>query len=151
MKVLGIRVAPQVSRYAVVEYDNGVAILINHESENRLVFPVGLNAIPEKSKWLYMELERIYSQYPDLKRIIVKENEYGAENAKRRESTYLLGSVFLFAAQRNIDSRSVLYTQLRTNGSRVKEFAESNIGRSSQYWDTQMADAVAATWIAKGG
>jgi len=44
-----------------------------------------------------------------------------------------------------------LYTQLKTNGGRVKEFAETNIGRSSQYWDTQMADAVAATWVAKGG
>lgn len=151
MKVLGIRVAPQVSRYAVVEYDDGVAIFINHESENRLIFPVGVNTIAEKSKWLYMELERIYSHYPDLGRVIVKENEYGAENAKRRESTYLLGSVFLFAAQRNINIRSVLYTQLKTNGNRVKEFAETNIGRTPQHWDTQMADAVAATWIAKGG
>jgi hypothetical protein len=151
MKVLGIRVTPQVARYAIVDYDDGVAIFINHDSENRLDFPAALSTIAEKSRWLYMELDRIFPQYPDLEQIIVKENEYGGETKKRRESTYLLGVVFLIAAQRNISSRPVLYTQLKTNGGHVKEFAETNIGRSSQYWDTQIADAVAATWIAKGG
>jgi len=151
MRVLGIRVSPQGARYAIVEYDDGVAIFVNHDSENKLDFPATVSTIAGKSRWLYMELERIISKYPDLEWIIAKENEYGSETAKRRESTYLLGAVFLFSAQHNINSRSVLYTQLKTNGSRVKEFAETNIGRSSQYWDTQMADAVAATSITKGG
>ena len=151
MKVLGMRVTPQMARYAIVEYDDGVAIFINHDSENKLEFPAALSTIAAKSRWLFLELERIFAQYPDLGQVIVKENEYGGETKKRRESTYLLGAVFLFAAQQNINSRPVLYTQLKTNGGLVKEFAETNIGRSSQYWDTQMADAVAATWVAKGG
>lgn len=151
MKVLGIRISPQVTRYAIVEYDDGIANLVNCDTENKLGFPATISTIAGKSHWLYMELERIVSKYPDVKWIIAKENEYGSETAKRRESTYLLGVVFLFSAQHNINCRSALYTQLKTNGSRVKEFAETNIGRSTQYWDTQMADAVAATWVAKGG
>lgn len=151
MKVLGIRVTPQIARYAIVEYTDGVAIFINHDSENKLDFPATISTVAGKSRWLYLELERIFSLYPDLEWIIAKENEYGAETAKRRESTYLLGTVFLFAAQHNINSRSALYTQLKTNGSHVKELVETRIGRSSQYWDIQMADAVAATSIVKGG
>lgn len=151
MKVLGMRITPQTARYAIVKYDDGVAIFINHDSENKLGFPAALSTIAAKSKWLFLELERIFAQYPDLEQVIVKENEYGGETKKRRESNYLVGIIFLIAAQRNINSRSVLYRQLKTNSGRVKEFAETNIGRSSQYWDTQMADAVAATWVAKGG
>lgn len=151
MKVLGMRITPQTARYAIVKYDDGVAIFINHDSENKLEFPAALSTIAAKSKWLFLELERIFAQYPDLEQVIVKENEYGGETKKRRESNYLVGIIFLIAAQRNINSRSVLYRQLKTNSGRVKEFAETNIGRSSQYWDTQMADAVAATWVAKGG
>jgi len=151
MKVLGIRVTPQVARYAIVEYDDGVAIFINHNSENKLEFPAALSTIAAKSRWLYLELERIFAQYPDLEQVIIKENEYVGETKSSRESSYLVGIIFLIAAQRNIKSRPVLYRQLKTNSSHVKDFAETNIGRTSQYWDTQMADSVAATWIAKGG
>ncbi len=151
MKVLGIRVTPQVARYAIVEYDNGIALFINRESENKLDFPAALSTIATKSRWLYLELERIFAQYPDLEQVIVKENEYVGETKNSRESNYLVGVVFLIAAQRNIPSRTVIYSQLKTNSSCVKELAETSIGRSSQYWDKQMADAIAATSIAKGG
>lgn len=147
MKVLGIRVDPQKTRYALVELKGGTHTLLNAAGESRLTYPVDLDAPEEKLDWLYRELKRVLHEHSDIAKICIKTNEFTrSDNKAKRESTYLEGVVLLFARQNAIPVTAKLYASLGTRSDEVKDHAEQRVGRTTQYWDTKIADAVVAAW-----
>ena len=149
MKVLGIRVDPQATRYALVDYNGRVFTLLNASADSRLLYPADVTHPAEKVYWLYRELQRILHSNRDLSSACIKTNEYmGRESKPRRESAFLEGAVLLFCKQKTIPVTVKVYASLRTRSSDVQEDAEQRVGRTNTYWNTKMADAVVAAWSA---
>lgn len=147
MKVLGIRVDPQKTRFALIEYDGNNFRLLNADAESQLSYPANVSESDEKVDWLYKELSRILHERRDIEKICIKTNEYTQSDSKsKRESAYLEGAVLLFCRQNNIPVTVKIYASLSTRSADVKTHAEQRVGRTSKYWDTKMADAVIAAW-----
>jgi Holliday junction resolvasome RuvABC endonuclease subunit len=148
MQILGIRTASSSVRYAVVEWNGQDAVLVNADTENKLDFPADSQETEQKLLWLHGELERILRKYPDVSRVAVKMNEYVREKKTTRPSTHMDGVAMLTAMQADKLVCSLLYANIQQGmgSKKVQVFAEANVGRSSKYWNVQMADAVAAAW-----
>ena len=151
MRILGIRVDPQATRSALLDYDGQVSTLLNASSESRLLYPADVVQPGDKADWVYRELQRILHSYRDLESACIKTNEYMARETKpRRESAYLEGAVLLFCKQNRIPVTVKVYASLGTRSSDVQEDAERRVGRTTRYWNSKMADAVVAAWSAAG-
>lgn len=147
MKVLGLRVAPSMTRYALLKYDGKVCALLNSNTESRLVYPADANRPDEKVHWLYRELQRLFHDHPDTAKVCIKTNEYTQQDTKsKRESAYLEGAVLLFCRQANVPVTLTIYASLSTKGATVKSHAEERVGRTEKYWNKQVADAIVAAW-----
>ena len=152
-KILGVRTSPSAIRYAILcKNDDGTLQFLNFDSENKLDFPADLTTINEKIAWFGRELSRILHIHQDIEKIAVKSSEYGrgAEKTAMREAAYLDGTVILIASQKTIPLPvSVkVYKGIKrgVNRTTVKEFAQSNVGSTTKYWNEQMADAVAVAF-----
>ena len=152
-KVLGIRTAPSVVRYAIlVKNDNGTIDFVNANSENKIDFPADCHTAIQKLPWLSNEVGRIFRQNPDISHVLIKASEFGRgrESAASREAAYydaaIITQVGLLSTPIQIDVR--LYRGLGANIKRenVKSIAENYIGRTEKYWNEQMADAVVAAF-----
>jgi Holliday junction resolvasome RuvABC endonuclease subunit len=147
MKVLGIRVDPQKTRYALIDYDGNVFTLLNANTESRLLYPANVSEPDEKVDWLYRELERVLHAHQDIEKVCIKTNEYTQSDSKsKRESAYLEGAVLLFCRRNNIPVTVKIYASLSTRSADVRGHAEQRVGRTAKYWDSKMADAVIAAW-----
>lgn len=147
MKVLGIRVDPKKTMYALVDYDGTNFTLLNADTETRLLYPANVSDPDEKVDWLYRELERVLHENQDIDRVCIKTNEYTqSDNKSKRESAYLEGAVLLFCRKNNLPVTVKIYASLGTKSGDVKNHAEQRVGKSSKYWDAKMADAVIAAW-----
>ncbi|WLQ16151.1 hypothetical protein O5O45_09515 [Hahella aquimaris] len=147
MKVLGIRVDPQRTRYALVEYDGNNFTLLNSNSESRLVYPADISEPEDKVEWLYHELGRVFHSHQGVETVCVKTNEYTQNDSKsKRESAYLEGAVLLFCKSKNVPVTVKIYGSLATRSADVRKHAEERVGRTTKYWDNKMADAVIAAW-----
>lgn len=147
MKVLGIRVEPKKTRYALVDYDGSNFTLLNDNSESRLTYPADVSEPDEKVDWLYRELERLFHENQDITNVCIKTNEYTQSDSKsKRETAYLEGAVLLFCRHKELPVSTKLYASLETRSADVKDHAEQRVGRTSKYWDGKMADAVVAAW-----
>lgn len=148
MKVLGIRVDAQKTRYAIVESDGKTFTLLNGTGESRLVYPANVGDPDEKVDWLYREFERVFHENPDIDKVCIKTNEYTRSDSKaKRESAYLEGAVLLFCRQKAIPVTVKIYASLATRSADVKRHAEQRVDRTAKYWDTKMADAVIVAWM----
>ena len=76
MKVLGIRVDPTRTRYALVQYDGVNFTLLNAKDESRLLYPADVATAEDKVEWLYRELERMFHRNQDIDKVCIKTNEY---------------------------------------------------------------------------
>lgn len=147
MKVIGIRIDPQKTRYALVERDGASFTLLNADDESRLQYPANVSNSDEKVEWLYRELGRVFQTHPDIQKVCIKTNEYTQSDSKsKRESAYLEGVVLLFCRQKGIPVDVKIYASLGTRSADVRDDAERRVGRTTRYWDTKMADAVVAAW-----
>lgn len=147
MLVLGIRVDPQKTRYALLDYDGNNFTLVNADAESRLSYPGNVSKSDEKVDWLYKELECILHENQGIQKVCVKTNEYTQSDSKaKRESAYLEGAILLFCRQKNIPVTVKIYASLATKSADVKNHAEQRVGRTAKYWDSKMADAVIAAW-----
>lgn len=148
MQILGIRTSSKCVRYAVVEIDGNSTSLVNKSSENKLNFPADCEEIYQKVSWLYAELERIYRLYPNISKVAIKMNQFGNEKMTNRYSTQMDGVVMLSAVKNGKTVNNLLHANMMQgmSSTKVREFAENNVGRSDKYWDNQMADAIAAAW-----
>ena len=147
MKVLGIRVDPQKTRYALIDYDGSDFTLLNADTESRLVYPVNVSDPDEKVDWLYKEFARVLHEHQDIEKVCIKTNEYTQSDSKaKRESAYLEGAILLFCRQNNIPVIVKIYASLSTRSADVKVHAEQRVGRTEKYWDTKIADAVIVAW-----
>lgn len=147
MKILGFRAEPQSPRYAIVEVVDGDWTLLNTASENKLVFPAQCNEDTERLNWFYRELERIFHCHDDISRVVIKTNEYaGTENAAKRRSSYIEGTLLLYCGQKNIPAFLKTYASLGAKTADVKARAAERVGQTAKYWDNKMADAVVAAW-----
>ena len=149
MKVIGFRARPKEIRYAILEY-NGTDIVFLNNGENKLKYPVDATSPEKKILWVYRELERIFEDNC-IDRIAIKINEYGMENAGKRETTYVDATIMLIAAQRNLPVTRLLYSNLRLNSSTVQDAAVALVGKTEKYWDSAIADAImAGVKVARG-
>lgn len=148
--VLGIRTAPQQIRYAIVHKEDGVFTLVNQDTESLLPRPVACeDSISTHLLWVHDEIIRILRQNPTIARVAIKLPEFaGTQSLSSRLGNYLDAAVMLAAQQNAAEIFSKLYSQLATSRSKVKEHAESRVGRTPSHWDVQMADAVAVAWMA---
>lgn len=152
MKVLGIRVDPKRTRYALVSYDGINFSLLNADDESRLIYPVNITNSDEKVDWLYRELERLFHENKDIEKVCIKTNEYTQSDSKsKRESAYLEGTVLLFCRQKALPVSVKIYASLSTKSATVKNDAEQRVEKSVKYWDTKMADAIIAAWSGARG
>ena len=147
MIVLGIRISPTRTRYALVKSEDTKHALINADTESELKYPVDKDTPESKADWLYRELERIIRITPEIKRVCIKENELRSRDTKSTRETYRLEGVTLFLCHRmSKPVKMKTYTSLGTRRADVKTYAEKRVGSTSKYWDVQMADAVVAAW-----
>ena len=154
MKILGIRLAPKLARYAIIESDGTTFNLLNADSESRLMFPAEITESAEKVYWLFRELERIFHEHSDIKKVCIKTNEYTQKDTKakretaylERETAYLESVVLLYCQQNATPVTTKIYASLATKSSEVKANAESRVGRTTKYWDAKIADAIVAAW-----
>ena len=147
MVVLGIRISPQSTRYALVKSEDGKYELINADKESKLVFPADMVTPESKADWLYRELERITQQSPGIKSVCIKVNEsLFRDKMSARDSYRLEGVVLLFCHRNSIPVNMKTYNSLGTNSARVKAFAKEQVGFTTKSFTTPMADAVVAAW-----
>lgn len=146
MKVLGVRTSPSEVRYAVLSKStDGTILFENMNGESKLLFPAECTQNEQKLFWLYQELERVIRLYPDIEKIGIKSNEYGrgGESSASRDAAYFDAVVFLYAGSKNISVESKLYRSIGMTRKTVKNAIEERIGRTNQYWDEKIADAIA--------
>jgi len=144
MSVIGMRASAQEIRYAVLKYDSatGNVILVNKDTENRIKYPATINSIEDKLYWAKSEIDRIIRINPDVDKMYIKMNEYGTENAARRETTYIDSIFLLSAKEHNIPVIRKLNSQISSNASKAKEYAEYRVGKTEKYWNNTIADAI---------
>lgn len=148
MKVIGIRNSPTKIRYCILEKNENEYIFSNSGLENRLLFPKGMDDIGEKLNWCYDEVSRIIRKNSDIDKIVIKTSELsmrGETNAIRM-TTYLDGILILLGKQLGITIVLKKYTNLNTKRVEVKKYAEERVGKTLNYWDEQIADAIAAAF-----
>ena len=147
MIVLGIRISPKSTRYALVKSEGMRYILINADTESKLVYPAGLNSPESKADWLYRELERIIQKNPDIKSVCIKVSESRFRGKSPTHETYRLEGVILLLCHRNSKPvKMKKYKSLGTKRADVKACAKERVGPTTKYWTTEMADAVVAAW-----
>ena len=147
MTVLGIRISPTISRYALVKSVDGRCVLINSEAESKLEFPSDKNTPESKVDWLYQELEQIITENPDIEKVCIKINEYTrGENKAKRETSYLVGATLLCCYQKSIPVNMKMYRSLGIGmkNANVMTHAEEQVGSRVKGWDTKIADAIVA-------
>jgi hypothetical protein len=146
MKVLGIRNSPTDIRFAISEKINGSITLENISGENKLVFPKHLTLLSEKVGWLYQEFDNILSNNPDIKIIAVKQNEnVSTKYSKVQETAFYDSIAHLIGNHKGISVKSYVYNNIGTRSKEVQNFAESYTGKTTKYWNSKMADAIAVT------
>ena len=142
--ILGLRASSQEVRYAILDKDpTGKIIFTNQESENRLKYPANIESVEGKLNWIKAEVDRILRQNTAIDKIAIKMNEYaGTENAAKRETTYVDAIFLLCAAEHCLPVVRKLNSQIGSSASKAKEYAENRVGKTNQYWNNTMADAI---------
>ena len=142
--ILGLRASSQEVRYAILDKDpTGKIIFTNQESENRLKYPANIESVEGKLNWIKAEVDRILRQNTAIDKIAIKMTEYaGTENAAKRETTYVDAILLLCAAEHCLPVVRKLNSQIGSSASKAKEYAENRVGKTNQYWNNTMADAI---------
>ena len=147
MKVVGVRVNPKMTRVAIVRREEATFILLNANTESRLIYPANLSGIDDKVLWLFREMARLHHEHPDIAKVCIKTNEYTArDNKSKRKSAYLEATTMLYWRQKEIPVTMNIYKSLGTRSADVKTFAEQCVDRTEKHWDRQIADAIVAAW-----
>lgn len=75
-------------------------------------------------------------------------NEYsGTETTSKRETTYVDAIILLCAVEHGISVERKLNSQISSTAARAKELAEQRVGRTINYWNSTIADAIlSAFW-----
>lgn len=146
--VLGLRASSQEVRYAILDKDSdGKIIFVNRTSEHRLKYPANIDKVDGKLNWIKAEIDRILRQNTAIDIIVIKMSEYtGTENATKRETTYADAIFLLCAAEHGIPVVRKLNSQIESSSSRAKEYAEARVGKTDQYWNNTIADAILAAY-----
>jgi Holliday junction resolvasome RuvABC endonuclease subunit len=146
MKIIGFRCSPKCVRYALVDMDGNTGTLLNAGTENRFLYPAGMDELDDRLVWLYSELERLFHQHKDIDRAVVKANEYLVEKKATRSTNYADAVIVLACAKHGVPVEPRTYGKLGTTSGKAQDHAEHRVGRTDTHWDRQMADAVIAAW-----
>lgn len=144
MSVLGLRASSQEIRYAILEKDeyNNI-VFMNQTGEHKLKYPSNIDLVEEKLNWIKVEIDRVLRQNPSIEKIAIKTNEYaGAESVSKRETTYVDAIFLLCAAEHQLPVSRKLNSQISSNSTHAKEYAESRVGKTDKYWNSTIADAI---------
>lgn len=144
MKILGIRNSTKTIRFCVLEGDKSSYTFTNCDSENKIDLPKSLNTEAEVLKWVKDELKRVFDKYGPFDHLAIKQTE----NVPTRYSSIKTVMFFdciatLVAIQLNVPFTSQVYASLGTKSKEVCDFAEARVTKTTTYWDSQIADAVA--------
>ena len=150
MMVLGFRSDPHFPRYAIVSGEGKNFILENAASDNRLAIPASISVDDEahRIEWLFREIERIFVNYPEISKAVIKSNEYTrSETKSMRRSAFQDAVVMLCCAQKGVLVERRTYGSMPTTNSDTKRHAEERVDKTEKYWNPKMADAVNAAWF----
>lgn len=150
MQVLGFRGDPKAPRYAIVSKNGDAYTLENGRSDNKLTIPASIteDSDAERLAWLYGEVLAIFDAYPNIAKVVIKQNEYTRSDTKsKRKSAHADAAVVLACAHRGIQVELKIYASMPTTSSDTKRHAEDRVGKTDKYWDNKMADAVNAAWL----
>lgn len=144
MAVLGFRGDTSCPRYAILGGDANHPVFLNGSGENRLKFPADQREESEKLTWLYMEFERILQNHTDVSLVVIKKGEFTAgDSNSKRFINYQDAILLLLCGTKGIQVYSKLYASLGAKSGTVQAIAE-RVGRSENYWDSKIADAIVA-------
>lgn len=144
-KALGFRADHKAPRYALITNDGGTLCFENREAENRLLYPAERKTPAERLEWLYQEFARVFREHPDIDRVVIKTSEYGlTDRSSSREGSYAEAVLLLLCAMKQVPVETKIYRSLGTKSGEVRATAEELVGRTENYWDNKMADAVVA-------
>jgi hypothetical protein len=146
MSTLGIKVTPSLIVYALAENQNGQKIILNINSEFRIVFPKKMESIKEKVTFLFEEIIRIVDLNPSIKMIAIRESEYTRypEDDSKRFSKNLDGVIMAVAAHKNIPFTKKVMQSLKVKKSNLMEAAEAISGKTKTYWNEDIAETIMA-------
>ena len=82
MRLLGIRNAPQLIRYAIVDFSEGRCTLVNSGDENLIRKPVNIENVAAHLKWVKDELHRVIRQNPGNDAVALKTPEFQGSKTK---------------------------------------------------------------------
>ncbi|NHZ46368.1 hypothetical protein [Nitratidesulfovibrio liaohensis] len=144
MKIIGLRFSPDSFRYAVLEKNDGIINFTNANNETKVCKPADLDNIDDICAWIYDEIKRIITINNDVSNIVIKTNEYSTDTKSKRTTIYLEGVATVASKLEGKPVTFKLYSQIGVSSSNVKDRMESRYGKTKKYWDSKIADAVAA-------
>jgi len=146
MRILGIRNSPTKIRFCILEGDKSSYLFINHADENKIDLPKSLKTEFATYEWVKSEFKRLFDKYGPFDHLAIKQNE----NVPTRYSSVKPVMFFdciasMVAIENNTPFTSHIYTSLGTKSKEVLSFVETKVSKTNANWDSQIADAIAAS------
>jgi hypothetical protein len=141
---LGIRTAPEQTRFALLQLEDLHWSLLNTSSDSLIRRP-GNYEDPAYINWLLDEITALLQRNPTVERIALKVPEFTQSVTHgTRLRNYLDAAVQIAATRSNVTIATRMYTQMATRAKDVKHDAETRVGRTDAQWDPEIADAIMA-------
>lgn len=141
MRILGFRASTKHFRYCVLDLAGAELVWINHVDEHKWEVPKSADTKPQILGEVFSEANRLLKKYmPD--RVVLK----SSETMKGSPSTIRVSveAVIILAAQENhIPAYERKYRDIKTNSDLVEAFVLNHVAKTSRYWDSEIADALA--------
>ena len=145
MRILGIRNAPTKIRFCILEGSKTGFHFTNHDQENKIDMPKSINTEAALYDWIKSEYTRIFDKYGPFDHMAIKQNENVPTRYSSVKPVMFLDCIAIMVAiEKNTPFTSHMYQSLGTKSKEVIAFAEAKVSKSITFWDSQIADAIAA-------
>jgi len=145
MKILGVRNSTKTIRFCVLEGERSNYQFTNCNDENKIDLPKSLKEEADILKWVEDEFKRLFDKYGPFDHLAIKQNENVATRYSTLRKVMFFDCIATMVAVRlHVPYSSQVYANLGTKSKEVCAFIEVRTPKTSTYWDSQMADAVAA-------
>lgn len=146
MKILGIRNTPSKIRFCILEGDKLNFVFTNCNDENKIDLPKSLKTEFEIFQWVKSEYERLFDKYGPFDYLAIKQNENVPTRYSSVKPVMFMDCIAsIVSIANNTPFSSHLYTSLGTKSKEVVSFVEAKVSKTSVNWDSQIADALAAS------
>lgn len=146
MKILGIRNTPTKIRFCILEGDKLNFVFTNCNDENKIDLPKSLKTEFEIFQWVKSEYERIFDKYGPFDHLAIKQNENVPTRYSSVKPVMFMDCIAsIVSIENNTPFSSHLYISIGTKSKEVVSFVEAKVSKTSVNWDSQIADALAAS------